>query len=106
MLACSVGPEPQVDRGGDRADAQRAEVAGGELDRRRQQERDHVAALHAEVEQRRGEPVGGAIEPSVGDALVGVDVGLAVGIDRGCVTQKIADQPGAAHQGECRPRCR
>ena len=34
MLACLVRTEPEVDRGGDRADAQRAEVAGGELDRR------------------------------------------------------------------------
>ncbi len=75
-----VDAEPQVDRGGDGAGPQRAEVAGGELDRGPEHQADDVAGPHAEVEQRGGEPVGGPVEPGVGDALLAVDVGLAVGV--------------------------
>ena len=66
MLACSLDAEPQVDRGGDRADPERAEVAGGELRRRREhQARRRRRARRPWSSERGGEAVGGAVEPSV-----------------------------------------
>ena len=72
--------EPEVDRGGDRPGPQRAEVAGGELDRGPEHQAHDVAGPHAEVDQRGGEAVGGPVEPRVGGPLLAVDVRLALGV--------------------------
>ena len=72
--------EPKVDRGRDRARAQRAQVARGEFDRRRQQQAHDVARRHAPVDERGGEAVGGAVQPGVRDPLLAVHVRLAIGM--------------------------
>ena len=66
MLACSAGPRRRLIGGGDRAGPGRAEVAGRELDRRRGSSGTTTSpGLHAAVEERGGESVGGAVEPAV-----------------------------------------
>ena len=61
--ACSVTPSRRLIADVIAPARERAEVAGGELDRGAEHEAHDVAGPHAEVEQRGREPVGGPVEP-------------------------------------------
>ncbi len=74
-----VRAEPGVDAGGDRAEAGRGRVTHGEVDGRREEQRDHVAAAHPAVGEGRGERVGAPHPLGEADARVALDVRGRVG---------------------------
>jgi hypothetical protein len=77
-----VGAEQHRQRHRDRAEAVERDVRDRGLEALRQDQRDAVAAADASLAQRRGEPVGVAIELAVGEVGAPAVLGLEADRDR------------------------